>query len=85
MLPQLDATDGLAAAYCHFYKSESLRPKKRIPVGRILLLKIPEKLNSVRLGKIFFLTLQTFKLYKLQTQIPCTKSCQSTLDQLQQK
>lgn len=46
MLPQLDATDGLAAALCHFSKQIARKRKKLIQVGKIILQKIPQKLRN---------------------------------------
>lgn len=38
LLPELDATDALAAALCHFYESENLL-WLNLPPGKIILLK----------------------------------------------
>lgn len=43
MLPQLDATDGLAAALCHFFQLKIPSPTRNITVGRISLTKTPGK------------------------------------------
>lgn len=40
MLPQLDATDGLAAAVCHFSRVVRQSLRKNIPIGEILSRKI---------------------------------------------
>ena len=46
MLPQLDATDGLAAAYVIFSKQIARKRKKLIQVGKIILQNIPQKLRN---------------------------------------
>lgn len=40
MLPQMDATDGLAAAYCHFCRQADLYPTKPTRVGKTLSQKM---------------------------------------------
>lgn len=43
MLPQLDATDGLAAAVCHFSKAIALLLKRNTTIGKISSRKTPGK------------------------------------------
>ena len=43
---KLDATDGLAAALCHFYQTNNPVQEKATTAGRILLIKIQKELKS---------------------------------------
>ena len=43
MLPQLDATDGLAAAVCHYFQTNNPVQEKKIPDGKTLLRRIRAK------------------------------------------
>ena len=40
----LDSTDGLAAAVCHYFNFNSDNDKKNIPIGQALLIRIQKSL-----------------------------------------
>lgn len=52
MLPQLDATDGLAAAVCHYFQTNNRSRKRSIRDGRILSLRTPGKSADMSLKNI---------------------------------
>ena len=45
MLPQLDATDGLAAALCHFYQSDITADEKKYKNWKDYVNQNPEKIK----------------------------------------
>ncbi len=47
MLPQLDASDGLAAALCHFYQSDIIAGDKKYKSWKDYAIHNPEKVKSV--------------------------------------
>ena len=48
MLPFMDATDGLAAAYCHYLQAGRPNSCQRVfRIGKILSIKNPDKIRKI--------------------------------------